>query len=131
MLQKEMARRLTAGPGNKDYGRLTVALGLWFKVVELLEVPPSAFHPRPKVDSSVVSLTLRPEDEQPRLALESLSRFTAVAFAARRKTLFNNLSKVYGREKSEAVLKTLNIDPQIRAEVLDPPNLAALAEALN
>jgi len=130
MLQKEMARRLTAGPGSKDYGRLTVALGLWTTVTEVLTVPPSAFHPRPKVDSAVVRLTpVRPEDEPP-LSPEALGRLTAAAFAARRKTLGNNLIRVYGRDRALAALSQLGLEPGLRAEVLPPSTLAALAEIL-
>ena len=131
MLQKEMARRLTAGPGNKDYGRLTVALGLWFRVTELLEVPPSAFHPRPQVDSAVIALRPAPRDQEPDIDPETLGRFTAVAFAARRKTLLNNLAKAYGRERSLAALDSLGLSPGLRPEVLAPHSLAALAILLS
>jgi len=127
MLQKEMARRLCAGPGSKDYGRLTVALALWCRVEKILDVPPSAFHPRPKVDSSVVSLSPLPPDQEAAIDPETLGRFTAAAFAARRKTLFNNLAKAYGPEKSTAALKTLGIEPRVRAETLSPQCLASLA----
>jgi len=130
MLQKEMARRLTAGPGSRDYGRLTVALGLWFKVAELLEVPPSAFHPRPQVDSAVIALRPAPRAQEPDIDPETLGRFTAAAFAARRKTLLNNLAKAYGRERSLAALESLGIDPGLRPEVLPPVSLAALARLL-
>lgn len=127
MLQKEMAMRLTAEPGTKDYGRLAVALSLWFKVSKELEVPPSAFHPRPKVDSAVVALTPRPPEDIPSIDPDRLGVFTAVVFAARRKTILNNMSKIYGREKSLAALSGLNIDPGLRAEVLPPRLLADLA----
>lgn len=127
MLQKEMARRLTAGPGSKDYGRLTVALGLWFEVAELLEIPPSAFHPRPKVDSSVVALRPVSPELTPKIDPDVLGRFTAAAFAARRKTLLNNLGKAYGRDRALAALEKLGIDPGLRPEVLPPRTLAALA----
>lgn len=130
MLQKEMARRLTAGPGTKDYGRLTVALGLWFDIVELLDIPPSAFHPRPQVDSTVIALRPVPPEREPDIDPESLGRFTAAAFAARRKTLLNNLAKVYGRERALAALGAQGIDPGLRPEVLPPQSLAALAKLL-
>lgn len=130
MLQKEMARRLTAAPGTKDYGRLTVALSLWTKVAEVLTVPPSAFHPRPQVDSAVVRLRPRPPEEEPALSPEALGRLTATAFAARRKTLGNNLTRIYGRERSLAALNKLGLDPSLRAEALPPSELAALAVLL-
>ena len=127
MLQKEMAIRLTARAGTKDYGRLTVALSLWFRIKTVLDVPPSAFHPRPKVDSTVISLTPLPDGGQSPVSPEVLGRFTAAAFAARRKTIFNNLAKVYGRLKTESALSALNLPPSLRAESLEPKTLAALA----
>jgi len=130
MLQKEMARRLTAGPGTKDYGRLAVALSLWMRVRLVLDVPPSAFHPRPKVDSAVVALSPVPAETEPRVSPEALGRFTAKCFAARRKTLANNLIPAYGREEALAALGRLGFDPGLRAEALDPPALASLAALL-
>ncbi|MDL2227188.1 16S rRNA (adenine(1518)-N(6)/adenine(1519)-N(6))-dimethyltransferase RsmA [Deltaproteobacteria bacterium OttesenSCG-928-M10] len=130
MLQKEMARRLTAGPGSKDYGRLAVALSLWCRVAEALDVPPSAFHPRPKVDSAVVALTPRDPAEEPAVGPEALGRFTAAAFAARRKTILNNLAGAYGREAAQRALAGLDIEPGRRAETLAPSQLAELAVIL-
>lgn len=130
MLQKEMARRLTAGPGSKDYGRLAVALSLWCRVAEDLEVPPSAFHPRPKVDSAVVALIPRDPAEEPAVSPEALGRFTAAAFAARRQTILNNLTRAYGREAAEKALAGLNLDPGWRPETLTPAALAALGTIL-
>ncbi len=131
MLQKEMARRLTAKPGTRDYGRLAVALNLWCRIDDVMTVPPSAFHPRPQVDSAVVALTPVPEAEEPTITPETLGRFTAAAFAARRKTLFNNLLKPYGRDRTIAALASLGLDPSLRAEVLPPPTLATLAALLH
>lgn len=130
MLQKEMARRLTAGPGSKDYGRLTVALSLWFTVVEVLTVPPSAFHPRPRVDSTVVKLTPVSPEKEPQVSPAALGRLTAAAFAARRKTLANNLARVYGRDQALWALNELGLDPGLRAEALPPFTLANLTSLL-
>lgn len=130
MLQKEMASRLTAQVGTKDYGRLTVALGLWFEVNYLLDVPPSAFHPRPQVDSAVIALKPVARDKEPDISPEVLGTFTAAAFAARRKTILNNLGAAYGRERAGAVLGQMGINPGLRPEVLPPLTLAALAGAL-
>ncbi|MDL2259764.1 16S rRNA (adenine(1518)-N(6)/adenine(1519)-N(6))-dimethyltransferase RsmA [Deltaproteobacteria bacterium OttesenSCG-928-K17] len=127
MLQKEMAQRLTANPGGKDYGRLTVALGLWCEVKTILDVPPSAFHPRPKVESTVIALKPRAESELPPISPEVVGRLTAAAFAARRKTILNNLSRAYGRAKAEEALAAAGIEPGLRAETLSPMVLADLA----
>lgn len=133
MLQKEMAERLAAAPGTKEYGRLTVALALWCRVEKIMTVPPSAFHPRPGVESLIIALKPRPAEETRaiRVSPEALGRFTAAAFAARRKTVLNNLSKVYGRERALAALEAHGVEPGLRAEALAPPLLAALAESLN
>lgn len=133
MLQKEMADRLAAAPGGKDYGRLTVALSLWCRAEKLMGVPPGAFHPRPGVESRIVSLKPRPEAETRAIGLspETLGRFTAVAFAARRKTVFNNLAGFYGRERALAALAANSIEPGLRAETLSPEKLAALAVSLS
>ncbi|MDR0882925.1 MAG: 16S rRNA (adenine(1518)-N(6)/adenine(1519)-N(6))-dimethyltransferase RsmA [Candidatus Adiutrix sp.] len=130
MLQKEMARRLTAEPGTKEYGRLTVALSLWSRVAEIMVVPPSAFHPRPRVESVVVALTPVSPAEEPTVSPAALGRLTAAAFAARRKTILNNLGEVYGRERSALALESLGLNPAWRAEVLAPATLAQLAARL-
>jgi 16S rRNA (adenine1518-N6/adenine1519-N6)-dimethyltransferase len=93
LLQKEVALRLTAGPGSRDYGYLTVEANL-FTVPELLfDVPPAAFSPPPKVDSAAVRLTPRqPELSDPAGFLEFASR----SFRQKRKTLRNNLRPFYG-----------------------------------
>ncbi|MDR1043543.1 MAG: 16S rRNA (adenine(1518)-N(6)/adenine(1519)-N(6))-dimethyltransferase RsmA [Candidatus Adiutrix sp.] len=130
MLQKEMARRLAARPGGRDYGRLSVVVSLFCEVKPLMEVPPSAFHPRPQVDSLVLALKLRPPERAAAIDPGHLGRLTAAVFAARRKTVFNNLSRAYGREKAGSALADLKIDPGLRAETLEPGVLAALAEIL-
>lgn len=132
MLQREMAERLAAVPGTKDYGRLTAALTLWCRVEKLMAVPPSAFHPRPGVESLIITVLPRPLEETRGIGVspEVLGRFTAAAFAARRKTIFNNLCKIYGREQTLAALKTHGIKPCLRAETLSPATLAALAGSM-
>ncbi|MDR2443419.1 MAG: 16S rRNA (adenine(1518)-N(6)/adenine(1519)-N(6))-dimethyltransferase RsmA, partial [Deltaproteobacteria bacterium] len=118
MLQKEMAERLTAKPGSRDYGRLTVAVGLWHEVKTVFDVPSLAFSPRPKVKSSVVLLT--PKSIVPNISREAVGRLTMAAFHARRKTLFNNLTRAYGRENTTRALESLSLEPSIRSEMLEP-----------
>ena len=130
MLQKEMAKRLVAGPGDKDYGRLAAALGLWFKVDYLFTVPPSSFYPRPKVESSLVRLTLDLSHGEPEVDPETFSRFTAAAFAAPRKTIFNNLVRTYGRVEATKALDNLELDQSLRPGTLNPAILAKLAGLL-
>jgi 16S rRNA (adenine1518-N6/adenine1519-N6)-dimethyltransferase len=127
MLQKELAARLTATPGSRAYGRLSVALGLWCRVDNVLEAGPASFHPRPRVGSAVVLLRPVPPEAEPKISPEALARFTLAAFGARRQTLLNNLARAYGRDRAARVLSAFGLAPGIRAETLPPPVLAALA----
>lgn len=127
MLQKEMAQSLLAKPGDKRYGRLSVAISLRAETRLVLEVSPEAFRPRPKVFSSAVAIIPK---TPPALPLKALGAFTAKAFFARRKTLANNLGAAYGSEKALAALAALGIDPGLRAEKLTPEILAELAKIL-
>ncbi|MDR2386608.1 MAG: 16S rRNA (adenine(1518)-N(6)/adenine(1519)-N(6))-dimethyltransferase RsmA [Deltaproteobacteria bacterium] len=129
MLQKEMAQTLTSKPNSRDYGRLSVAFSLWYEVRTVYHFPPEAFLPRPKVDSSLVSLKLKgqPPTDKERAAL---GRLTAAAFFSRRKTIQNNLKARYGPEKAVSVLEKLQIDPQRRPETLDPTTFSQLAQLL-
>jgi 16S rRNA (adenine1518-N6/adenine1519-N6)-dimethyltransferase len=127
MLQKEMAQSLLAKPGQERYGRLSVALSLWAEASLIMEAPPAAFQPRPKVHGVAVALVPK---APPALSLKSLGAFTANAFRARRKTLANNLSPAYGQARAMAAMAALGVDPGIRAEKLAPEALAELAKLL-
>ncbi|KXS55900.1 MAG: hypothetical protein AMR96_05695 [Candidatus Adiutrix intracellularis] len=131
MLQQELAHRLSAPPGNRNYGRLTVALSLWSRVNQVMTVPPSAFYPQPKVKSVVVRLTPTPPTEEPPITIEALGRFTLVAFGARRQTILNNLARTYSRKRATQALAELNLNPAARAETLPPTTLVALALTLS
>jgi 16S rRNA (adenine1518-N6/adenine1519-N6)-dimethyltransferase len=93
LMQKEVAERLVAVPGNRDYGYLTVQTALFAQARLLFEVKPSAFHPPPKVDSAVVLLERRPP---PLNDIEGFLQFVSRAFRHKRKTLRNNLADVPG-----------------------------------
>jgi 16S rRNA (adenine1518-N6/adenine1519-N6)-dimethyltransferase len=127
-IQKEMAQRLSAQPGSRSYGRLSVAVSLWYSIEVPFNIPPSAFQPRPKVDSSVIWLS--PKISGPAVTRPALGRLTAAAFHARRKTIFNNLLAAYGRKRTEDALEVLKIEPSARAETLEPDLLACLAHLL-
>jgi 16S rRNA (adenine1518-N6/adenine1519-N6)-dimethyltransferase len=127
--QKEVAQKLCATPGQRDYGRLSIGVSLWYDVKILFDIQPCAFQPSPSVVSSVVLLT--PKASVPKTSSEVIRRFTAAAFHARRKTLFNNLLPLYGAEKVTQALDQLGIDHKARAETLPPqafPFLAFLLE---
>ena len=99
LVQKEVADRLTAAPGSRDYGFLTVQTAVFAHARKLFEVRPSAFHPPPKVDSAVVLLEPRP----PVVAdPEAFLRFAGLCFRHKRKTLRNNLAETYGKALVDA-----------------------------
>ena len=99
LVQKEVAARLAAGPGSRDYGYLSVQTQMYAGVERLFDVPPSAFRPPPKVDSTVVRLV--PRNRAVELGLTDPARFLRFAgycFRQKRKTLRNNLAGVYGKD---------------------------------
>jgi len=101
LIQKEVAERLVATPGSRDYGFLTVATALFAITRLLFEVQPAAFHPPPKVDSAVVLLEPRAAGwgiEEP----EDFLRFVGLCFRHKRKTLRNNLAETYGKDVVDA-----------------------------
>ncbi|MDR0354409.1 MAG: 16S rRNA (adenine(1518)-N(6)/adenine(1519)-N(6))-dimethyltransferase RsmA [Deltaproteobacteria bacterium] len=129
MLQKEMAQRLSAPSGGRDYGRLTIAVSLWHETSLLRRIPPSAFEPRPTVQSSFICLKPK-TNPPPSLLRDKVGRLTRAAFFARRKTIGNNLSHGYGKDKAALALETLKINPSARPETLEPEVFLRLAELL-
>jgi len=125
MLQAEVARRLCAGPGGKNYGRLSVMAALKLDCDPLFEVPPAAFTPRPKVDSTVLRLTPKARPYQARDP-RRLEAVVAAAFGQRRKTVRNALAGVAGPEH----FNRAGIDPSLRAEKLSVADYIQLADAL-
>ena len=101
LIQKEVAERLVARPGDREYGYLTVRTALFARARLLFEVKPAAFHPPPKVDSAVV--LLEPRAPNPGLPdRDAFLRFVAQCFRQKRKTLRNNLAGFYGKEVVDA-----------------------------
>jgi len=97
LIQKEVAERLTATPGHREYGYLTVQTALFCSVRRLFDVAPAAFHPVPKVDSAVV--LVEPRDRGLHIPdREAFLRFLRACFHLKRKTLRNNLIGLYGKE---------------------------------
>jgi 16S rRNA (adenine1518-N6/adenine1519-N6)-dimethyltransferase len=101
MVQKEVADRLTASPGTRDYGYLTVETNFFTAPEVLLKVPPSAFSPPPKVVSAAVLLTPLPPGAWPAENARAFLEFAGRAFQHKRKTLRNNLAAYYGSSVSE------------------------------
>jgi 16S rRNA (adenine1518-N6/adenine1519-N6)-dimethyltransferase len=129
MLQREVADRLTARPGTKEYGVLSILTGLHADVTRLLALPPGAFRPPPQVSSAVVRLAFRP----PPVTLKDEALFTRMVrtmFTQRRKTLGNAL-KPFGSSvglEAGAALGAAGIDAQRRPETLQLVELARLAD---
>jgi 16S rRNA (adenine1518-N6/adenine1519-N6)-dimethyltransferase len=132
MIQKEVAARMGALPGNKDYGSLTLAVQYHADVELVANVPTNCFMPRPGVDSAVVKLRLL---SAPRVGGDKAKLFSVIqaAFGKRRKTLLNALdSEGFGGGKIAlaATLENAGINPQARGETLDIFQFAKLAEML-
>lgn len=131
MLQKEVADRLVAKPGRKEYGALAIQVALTAEVEHLLTLPPGAFRPPPKVTSAVVRLRFRPPsvDVGDRRVFERLVRGI---FLQRRKTLANALRPVadsFGRAAAE-LLERAQVDGRLRPEALTLDQIARLSRAV-
>ena len=133
MIQREVARRICAGPGTADYGAFSVLCQYYAGTELLFDVGPECFIPAPKVTSSVVRLTARPapaEVDDPR----HFFKVVRAAFALRRKTLVNSLSSALGSPLSKAKLAeaiaACGLSEQVRGEQLSIPDFAALSRTL-
>lgn len=127
MVQREVAERMVAPPGNKTYGRLGVLLALRARARSAFDIAPSAFVPPPKVRSAVVTLT--PHEAAPGAAdMAAVERVTAAAFGQRRKMLRQSLKGLF--PDTEGALRGLGLEPTARAETLPPEAFLALARAL-
>jgi 16S rRNA (adenine1518-N6/adenine1519-N6)-dimethyltransferase len=130
MIQDEVAQRLTASPGGKEWGTLSVFVRAAFAVRRLLRAPPGAFHPPPEVTSAVVELSpLRPPRAR---ETESFRALVRAAFQARRKTLRNAWAgTAEGAETLERAASSAAIDLGARGETLDVEDFARMAAALD
>lgn len=123
MLQKEVAARLSAAPGTKNYGRLTVMAGYYYSITPLLEVPSSAFFPVPKVESVMVKLTPHEILPFPATNLRQLDEVCRQGFNQRRKMARNCFKSL----ADSSTLGRLDIDPSSRPETLTLRHFVALA----
>jgi 16S rRNA (adenine1518-N6/adenine1519-N6)-dimethyltransferase len=133
MFQKELARRITANPGNKDYGRLTVMLAYCAEIKSLATVTASLFYPLPKVDSEVVEINFRISREYPAHDETMLFQVIKAAFGNRRKTLKNALSTSglhIEPQTARQALIAAQIDPTRRAETLAVSEFVTLQTCL-
>ena len=135
MLQKEVADRISAKPGTKEYGSLSIAIQYYTQAETVMIVPKTVFMPQPNVDSAVIRLIKR---DKPLVEVKDEAFFftvTRASFAQRRKTILNNLPSQlpYGKEKKEQILSALekaDIDPRRRGETLSIEEFGRLSDAL-
>jgi 16S rRNA (adenine1518-N6/adenine1519-N6)-dimethyltransferase len=118
MVQREVADRIAARPGTRDYGMLSATAQLYTKVENLFTLPPEAFSPPPKVHSSVLRMTVSPRFAELQIEPAKFIAFLKTAFAMKRKTLLNNLKKDYSEEIIRSTLKEAGIRADVRAEAL-------------
>jgi 16S rRNA (adenine1518-N6/adenine1519-N6)-dimethyltransferase len=135
MLQREVVERITADPGGKEYGFLSVLAQFYCQVEKLFDVPPGAFRPAPKVYSS--ALRLRARQAAPVHDEALMIELTKALFAQRRKTILNNLRSAWnrlgipGQAAIPDLLSSCALDPKRRAEDLSVEEIARLADAIS
>ncbi|WP_316572786.1 16S rRNA (adenine(1518)-N(6)/adenine(1519)-N(6))-dimethyltransferase RsmA [Neobacillus sp. YIM B06451] len=135
MLQKEVADRISARPGSKDYGSLSIAVQYYTEAETVMVVPKTVFVPQPNVDSAVIRLNVRSEPAVSVSNEQFFFKITRAAFAQRRKTILNNLTSQLegGKERKEGIIAALEkagIEPSRRGETLSLEEFARLSEAL-
>ncbi len=133
MFQKELARRITAGPGNKEYGRLTVMLSYCAEIKSIATIASSLFYPAPKIDSEVVEVNFDISRAYPPHDETMLFQVIKAAFGNRRKTLKNALSASslqIDPQTARQALASAGIDPGRRAETLDAAEFVSLQISL-
>lgn len=130
MVQKEVAERMVAPPGGKDYGALSVAVQYYTEPEILFDVPPTAFIPSPAVDSAVIRCTVRSKPPVDVVSERKFFRVVKAAFSQRRKTL-SNAMKTTGLPVAQIseMLAEAGIDPVRRGETLSLAEFAAVANA--
>jgi 16S rRNA (adenine1518-N6/adenine1519-N6)-dimethyltransferase len=130
MVQKEVADRMAAKAGSRDYGLLSATAQLFARVDKLFTLPPEAFSPPPEVHSSAIRLTMTPRLQELQVAEEPFIAFLKLAFAQKRKTLANNLRGQYEAAAIRAALKNAGLRSDVRAEAMSLEKSAAVFRGL-
>jgi 16S rRNA (adenine1518-N6/adenine1519-N6)-dimethyltransferase len=130
MVQREVADRIAAEPGPRDYGMLSATAQLYARVEKLFTLPPGAFSPPPKVHSTVLRLTIEPRQEELGVAGDGFIDFLRLSFGQKRKTLWNNLRAKYAEPDLKRALADSDVKPTARAETLSLEQSAAVYRAL-
>jgi len=129
-VQREVADRITARPGGSNYGLLSATAQLYANVEKLFTLQPGAFSPPPKVQSTVIRLTIAPRLANLGVAEDGFVEFLKLSFGQKRKTLWNNLKSRYERDVLRAALQKTGVKPTVRAEALSLEKTASLFRAL-
>jgi 16S rRNA (adenine1518-N6/adenine1519-N6)-dimethyltransferase len=130
MFQKEVARRISASPGVKRYGSLSVLSRYHWEIEELMTVKAASFKPKPKVDSTVLRFV--PHSRPPVVTdPEKMFRLVRAAFTHKRRTLKNNLKNLYDPESLEKALRSAGLDEKSRAEAISLRQFSTLADLLD
>lgn len=135
LVQREVADRIAAEPGSRDYGLLSATAQIYARVEKLFTLPPGAFAPPPKVHSTALRLTMAPRQKELGLDEDGLTAdrfidFLKLSFGQKRKTLWNNLKSNYPEPLLRAALAQARVKPAARAETLSLEETAALFRAL-
>lgn len=130
MVQKEVADRIAAEPGSRDYGMLSATSQLYARVEKLFTLPPDAFSPPPKVYSTVLRLTIDPQQQKLGVAGDGFIDFLRFSFGQKRKTLWNNLKEKYDADVLKRALAEAKVKPTARAETLSLEESAAVYRGL-
>jgi len=131
MVQREVADRIAAEPGGREYGMLSATAQLYARVEKVFTLPPAAFNPPPKVHSTVLRLTLEPQQEKLGVGGDGFIDFLRFSFGQKRKTLWNNLKLKYDAPALKRALAEVKIKPTARAETLSLEQSAAIYRALH
>jgi 16S rRNA (adenine1518-N6/adenine1519-N6)-dimethyltransferase len=130
MVQREVADRISAAPGSRDYGLLSATAQLYARVENLFTLPPEAFDPPPEVYSSVIRLTMASRVAELDVDPAAFQAMLKLAFAQKRKTLANNLKGQYNDKTIRSALKVAGVRPDARAEALPLDRMAAIFRVL-
>jgi 16S rRNA (adenine1518-N6/adenine1519-N6)-dimethyltransferase len=130
MVQKEVADRIAAEPGTRDYGLLSSTSQLYSRVENLFTLPPESFSPPPQVHSTVLRLQMQSRVEELGVDEAGFIEFLKLIFGQKRKTLFNNLRGTYVAATVREAMKTAGLKPDVRAEAISLETTAALYNGL-
>jgi 16S rRNA (adenine1518-N6/adenine1519-N6)-dimethyltransferase len=130
MVQREVADRIAAAPGSRDYGLLSATVQMFARVEKVFTLPPTAFSPPPDVYSTVLRLTMAPRLAELQVEEEPFVSFLKLAFAQKRKTLANNLRASYDLASIRSALKAAGIRADVRAEALSLEKTASVFREL-